>query len=79
MTSQYLKEKYLVLKAVSQGCDSFEDIVWYSDLIHIRVRGILKYLMTRNDIVKYSQRPSRYQLTEKGLGKLRHWEKTKKL
>jgi len=77
MVSQYSMDKYSVLKAIFESCDTFDDIVWYTNMLPIRVRGILRYFMTRNDIKKYNKKPSRYTLTEKGIGKLQHWEKTK--
>ena len=78
MTSQFLNDKYHVLKAISEGCTDFDDIVWYSGLIPVRVRGFLRYFLTHNDISKSRKKPAQYELTFKGREKLNHWELKKK-
>jgi predicted transcriptional regulator len=79
MASEYLKNKYDILKSISEGCSTFSDIVWYTNLMPVRIRGILRYFMSRNDILKSRQNsPTRYELTLKGEGKLNYWELKKK-
>jgi len=43
----------------------------------IKIRGLLGYFQFRKDNEKIEKNLSRYVITEKGLGKLNHWENDK--
>ena len=78
MPSKYLVGKYKVLSIIHElGGGEFDDILHYTRLEPIKIRGLLGYFQFRRDIEKIEKNPSRYVTTEKDLGKLNHWENDK--